>query len=409
MYKSKEQQLDKFSELYEKILLQNTNKTSSYKGTEGETKFEDLAKIFIDFKGYNIEDKHKQSGQGDFHLHFEEFDVLVDAKNYNKNVHCREIEKIKRDLEKNNHINFAWLISLNTPIDKWDRSPIMYEWINSSQCVVYVNNLLSFEDPTKILRIVWFTCKELSSFTNDLYIDSNELTKLKDERYKVMDKIKGLRKKVREINTTINTTKNLMQLMDDELKEMLDKETTDIVESSFNIFDEWWDKNIELTNDDITTSSTIIWTKFKQDNKELMKNFEITVDNFKQYVKTKISHNQIIIKSKNANTAYDIKGIKIVENNNEKKNVKQNKKDEYYFNEEIDMKIIEQYKNTNNDILSISKKNKIKTYQVVSLLLKNKIINKRVDARGYDKYKETEEYKNKINKKTDDDNSSSDI
>jgi biotin operon repressor len=35
-------------------------------------------------------------------------------------------------------------------------------------------------------------------------------------------------------------------------------------------------------------------------------------------------------------------------------------------------------------------------WQVVSILMNNGIIVKRSDARGYDLYKETEEYKNKI-------------
>ena len=35
-------------------------------------------------------------------------------------------------------------------------------------------------------------------------------------------------------------------------------------------------------------------------------------------------------------------------------------------------------------------------WQVISILCKNKIIAKRSDARGYDLYKETDEYKSKI-------------
>ena len=39
-------------------------------------------------------------GEGDFHLHFEEFDVLADAKNYKKKVPIDQREKIKNDLIK---------------------------------------------------------------------------------------------------------------------------------------------------------------------------------------------------------------------------------------------------------------------------------------------------------------------
>ena len=44
----------------------------------------------------------------------------------------------------------------------------------------------------------------------------------------------------------------------------------------------------------------------------------------------------------------------------------------------------------------ISTMNNILPWQVVSLLIQYKVISKRVEARGYDKYKETEEYKSKI-------------
>jgi hypothetical protein len=41
----------------------------------------------------------------------------------------------------------------------------------------------------------------------------------------------------------------------------------------------------------------------------------------------------------------------------------------------------------------------IRPWQIVSLLMRYKIINKRDEARGYDLYKETEEYKSKLNSK----------
>jgi hypothetical protein len=53
-----------------------------------------------------------------------------------------------------------------------------------------------------------------------------------------------------------------------------------------------------------------IWNKFKQDNKLLMKEFDVTMDKFKQFVKTKMSLSNIILKNKNANSAFEIKCIK---------------------------------------------------------------------------------------------------
>jgi hypothetical protein len=298
--------------MYEKTLI-NNNKSTSLKGSEGEKKFEEYADTFKDFKGFKLMDKHTQGGEGDFHLNFEEFDVLVDAKNYKKKVPIDQREKIKTDLLKNEHIHFAWLVSLNTSIDKYDRSPIMYEWINPTQCIVYLNNLSGFEDPSKILRIVWFTCKELIKLIETVDGDVDELIELREKRYVMMDKIKGLRKSIREINTSLNTTKNLIGLMDDQLKEMLDSETTELVESNFSLFDDWWNQNIEPTNDDSMINVTDLWFKFKQENKDLLKEFDISVDKFKQFLKTKIPISCIITKNKNVNSSFDIKGFRIKE------------------------------------------------------------------------------------------------
>ena len=411
----KDKQINRLSETYEKLIIQS-HKSTSHKGSDGEKTFSDYAETFMDFKGFEIIDKHTQGGQGDFHLHFEDFDVLVDAKNYKKKVPIDQREKIKNDLQKNEHLHFAWLVSLNTSIDKFDKSPIMYDWINTKQCIVYINNLSSFEDPKKILRIVWFTCKELYDMTKDVNFDEEELTKLKDDRFKMMDKIRVFRKNIREINTSMNATRNLIQVMDDELKTMLDNETNEIVSSNFSLFDDWWNENVIVTNDDSVVVSTDLWFRFKQENKDIIKDFEITPDKFRQFVKSKVSMSSITIKNKNVNSAFDIKGMKLKVFNyksniieNEKIDIELNdevlkkpkiikKTPEVVFSKELDSKLLNEYY-SNKDIMEISEKNNIKPWQVVSLLMKYNIIKKRDDARGYDKYKETEEYKQKLEKK----------
>jgi hypothetical protein len=411
----KDKQINRLSETYEKLIIQS-HKSTSHKGSDGEKTFSDYAETFIDFKGFNIIDKHTQGGEGDFHLHFEEFDILVDAKNYKKKVPIDQREKIKKDLQKNEHLHFAWLVSLNTSIDKFDKSPIMYDWINTTQCIVYINNLSSFEDPKKILRIVWFTCKELYKLIEDVDQDENDTTELKEKNFKLIDKIKNVRKTIREINTSMNTTRNLIQVMDDDLRCLLENETNEIVSSNFSLFDDWWNENVIVTNNDSVVVSTDLWFRFKQENKLIINEMNISGDKFKQYIKSKIPSSCIILRNKNANSAFDIKGIQLKVLNyksniieNEKIDIELNeeilkkpkiikKSSEVVFSKELDSKLLNEYY-SNKDIMEISEKNNIKPWQVVSLLMKYKIIKKRDDARGYDKYKETEEYKQKLEKK----------
>jgi hypothetical protein len=409
LLEQKDKQLDKMNDNYEKMLIQS-HKSTSHKGSDGEKIFSEYAETFMDFKGFELIDKHTQGGEGDFHLHFEEFNILVDAKNYKKKVPIDQREKIKKDLLKNEHVSFAWLVSLNTSIDKYDKSPIMYEWVNTSQCIVYINNLSSFEDPKKILRVVWFTCKELYKLTTDDTNNNSDLVELKEKNFKLMDKIKGVRKTIREINTSMNATRNLIQVMDDELRGILEAETTNIVTSNISLFDDWWEQNIELTNDDTTSSSTDLWIMFKQENKQMINELDISGDKFKQYIKSKVPMTAILLRNKNANSAFDVKGIqlKVFEKSDEKidvdffegfvekKKVTKKIKKEFYFNQDTDNNIIKDY--NNKDIMELSLKYNIRPWEIVSLLMKYKIIDKRDKACGYDKYKETEEYKSKINK-----------
>ena len=121
----KERQNQINRDLFEKA-LKISQLTITDKGVKGESKFNDVAGTFKDYNKFYIEDKHTQSGQGDFHLHFEKFIVLADAKNYTNKVDKTQRDKIKKDLIKNEHITFGWLVSLNTNIDKFDKDPIMF-------------------------------------------------------------------------------------------------------------------------------------------------------------------------------------------------------------------------------------------------------------------------------------------
>jgi len=218
------------------------------------------------------------------------------------------------------------------------------------------------------------------------------------------------------INTSMNATRNLIQVMDDELRGILEAETSEIVASNFSLFDDWWEHNIQTTNDETLVSSTDLWTKFKQENKLEINEMNISGDKFKQYLRTKVPSTAILLRNKNSNSAFDVKGIKLKEINYKSNNVEEKievelneevlkkkkvikkKISDLYFSQEVDDKILNEYY-SNKDIIEISEmNNNIKPWQVVSLLMRYKIIKKRDEALGYDKYKDTEEYKSKLEK-----------
>ena len=74
----------------------------------------------------------------------------------------------------------------------------------------------------------------------------------------------------------------------------------------------------------------------------------------------------------------------------------------FYFDEKLDNKILQDYNDDNNNIINLAEKYDVKIWQIVSLLMKYKVVNKRTESKGYDKYKESEEYKEKVNKNNSD-------
>lgn len=276
-----------------------TGKSMSQIGKEGELTFAELAATFNDFQGFELIDKHSESKKGDYHLRFEEFDVLVDAKNYKNNVPSKEREKIKKDLIANSHIHFAWLISLNTDIDTCKKSPVTYELVDG-RYVVYVNNLLQYNNPQQFLRILWSNCKELKRLImdeeTDKEDDDNGVEEYKKRCGQQVDKIRGYIKSIREINSTINNLKKLLDNMQMSMSDTLSEDTqaivgglnastnanssvnacaNDIIVNVNDLLDTWWKANMERVKEEgLMIKSTDIWYKFRADNEQYLEDID---------------------------------------------------------------------------------------------------------------------------------------
>jgi hypothetical protein len=279
-----------------------TGKSMSQIGKEGELTFAELAATFNDFQGFELIDKHSESKKGDYHLRFEEFDVLVDAKNYKNNVPSKEREKIKKDLIANSHIHFAWLISLNTDIDTCKKSPVTYELVDG-RYVVYVNNLLQYNNPQQFLRILWSNCKELKRLIMDEETDKedddgvgDELKEYKKRCGQQVDKIRGYIKSIREINATINNLKKLLDNMQMSMSEdtqaivgglnastnaivtanmSANSCTNDIIVNANDLLVGWWKANMEQSEEEgLMIKSTDIWYRFRADNEDYLEDID---------------------------------------------------------------------------------------------------------------------------------------
>jgi hypothetical protein len=399
----------------EKLVSKNVGKSSISIGDDGEHIFEYLSDTFKDFTGYKIENKSKQGHKGDFHLFFDEFNVLVDSKNYSSNVQKKEVNKIEADLMTNDNMTFAWMVSLNTNICEYNRFPIMSKWIRTEagvKCILFINNLLEHKDPKNILRQAWFICCEFNKLTKRVCKEDGELTKYREKELVIKKQIENLQERCSELRRSINASHNVLKQMDSDLLELLSLVSNKILNDKFDLnckVKEWWEINIEYVSNEYIMTSTEIWNKFKKHNKDYISETKLTIDMFKDIISNFVSKLNYTEKTKKG--AIEFTGItwkQLEETNNVIENliikteevtkIKKGKKDatQYYFSEEQDNKIINDYKEFHNDIISISETNNVKPWQIVSLLMRYKIITKRDNAKGYEKYKETEEYKNKI-------------
>jgi hypothetical protein len=406
----------------EKLINKTSNKSSISIGDDGEQIFENLSDTFKDFTGYKIENKAKQGHKGDFHLFFKDFNILVDSKNYSGSVQKKEITKIESDLTINDNMNFAWMVSLNSNICDYNRFPIMTKWITTDvgvKCILFINNLLEHKDPRNILRQAWSMCDDFYKLTKSVDKEDGELEKYREKNLLYKKHINNLQDRAAEIRRGINVLQNSLKHLDNDLLEMLSLVSDDIINEklvSNNKIKEWWDDNIEYVNDENKMSSTEIWNKFKKDNKEYVGENKITIESFKSMITCIVSSSNYTEKGKKCAIEFvgfkwkqiEVKPIDNLEIENiivekkvkvkKEKLVKKENPIEFYFDEEKDKKILEEYENEENDVMTIGVINDIRPWQVVSLLVRYKTISKRDEARGYDKYKETEEYKNKLNK-----------
>ena len=108
---------DKLQQERDKVLKYMTvSENSSVKGQIGEEYT--YHQLNLLFPKYQVEDTHHTDARGDFILHNEECMMMVEAKQYQKNVPLVEIEKFHRDmqLETNKDVQCGVMISLDSGI-----------------------------------------------------------------------------------------------------------------------------------------------------------------------------------------------------------------------------------------------------------------------------------------------------
>ena len=288
------------------------NKHGNNSKIKKDIKFRTLAiQAFRDLPEFEIIDLYSVQGhgQGDFQLKFKEFSVLVDAKVYSNNVNSKLREKIKQETITNDYCFFGWLVSMETHIDKYDKSSFMFEWLSDKKCITYINSLVNQEEPIELLRSIYFTCQTIYNITH--VVDSTvitELHKLKENEKRILEISQSMIQNTLERDEILNKLKENSQKNDENVRKLFskNKENDEFIDKKFTRIIDWWNFHI-INEEGFSMRSSNIWTIFKRDNPDLVG--EIEANEFKNVIYTFISNDRII-KPRNKFGALEIKNVR---------------------------------------------------------------------------------------------------
>lgn len=120
------------------------NASSSYRGQDGETYFQTLAEEKMKWK---LTDTSKIPHSCDYSAVIHKLNVFFEMKNYTSDVRSDEITKFLRDMKEHPEVHVGIFISLHTRITGKDREkPISIEWVNDSQCAVYIQSFKELDE-----------------------------------------------------------------------------------------------------------------------------------------------------------------------------------------------------------------------------------------------------------------------
>jgi hypothetical protein len=153
LVKGLREDLDREKERYLQQLTISQN--STLKGQQGEEfTFKQLNLLF---PSSEILDTHNESGRGDFIVRKEDIVMMVENKNYSKNVQKSEIDKFYRDLDRdsNNDIQCAVLVSMHTGI--CGREDFEFE-VRNNKPILFLhklsNNFTNLELAFKFFKLI---------------------------------------------------------------------------------------------------------------------------------------------------------------------------------------------------------------------------------------------------------------
>ncbi len=130
---------------------------SKNKGDMGELQFQDIAQRAFGSTArgefFSIENVGKEGHQGDLRMVWKEHRIMLEVKNYDRNVDQKEVTKFRRDMEEAKDISMGIMVSMTTGITGHHKAGnIDIEELRDGRVCIYLNKFMANEDPVLYLQ-----------------------------------------------------------------------------------------------------------------------------------------------------------------------------------------------------------------------------------------------------------------
>lgn len=147
--------VDQFQAFKEQIL--KTNAGSKKKGDHGEGMFKDLLLRAFGSTNrgetFDIEGVGAEGHQGDLRMQWLGHRILVEVKNYDRNVESKEVTKFLRDMEESRDVSLGIMVGLYKGIAGHTKAGrVDIEELRDGRICVYLTEFMLHEDPVLILQ-----------------------------------------------------------------------------------------------------------------------------------------------------------------------------------------------------------------------------------------------------------------
>ena len=172
------------------------NAASCFRGQDGEQFFADLAtekmKWVMTFTG-------DTDHSCDYSTVIQNVPSFIEVKNYTDTIPFKEVTKFLSDMKAHPEITFGVFVSLNTGIQKKQATPISMDWINGTQCVMYIQSFVE-QDQDQMFLIIEQTARLAGIITRNILqkdgenVEANYQQRIEDAKTYITNSISRLNK-----------------------------------------------------------------------------------------------------------------------------------------------------------------------------------------------------------------------